>query len=119
MNREGAPYVTIDQLDKEIVLSIGKLKVGNYSQPVVFTDERTNKKGVRIVYLKSRSEPHRMNMRDDYDKIAQFSLEEKKSKALEKWMKERIPTYYIQVDNDVKQSCTNLSKFVVAEPKAF
>jgi peptidyl-prolyl cis-trans isomerase SurA len=119
MNRDGAPYVTIDQLDKEIVINIGKLKVGDYSQPVVFTDDRTGKKGVRIVYLKSRSEPHRMNMKDDYDKIAQFSLEEKKSKALEKWMKEKIPTYYIQVDNDVRGSCANLSKFVVDEPKAF
>ncbi len=119
LNRDGAPYVAIDQLDKEIVVNLGKMKVGEYSQPVVFTDERTGKKGVRIIYLKSRSEPHRMNMNDDYDKIAQFALEEKKSKVLEKWMKEKIPTYYIQVDNDVKQSCTNLSKFVLDEPKAF
>ena len=119
LNRDGAPYVTIDQLDKEIVVNLGKMKVGEYSQPVLFTDERTGKKGVRIIYLKSRSEPHRMNMHNDYDKIAQFALEEKKSKVLEKWMREKIPTYYIQVDNDVKQSCTNLSKFVFEEPKAF
>ena len=119
MNRDGAPYVTIDQLDKEIVVNLGKMKVGEYSQPVVYTDERTAKKGVRIIYLKSRSEPHRMNMLDDYDKIAQFAIEEKKSKVLEKWMKERIPTYYIQVDNDVTQTCTNLRKFVAEEPKAF
>jgi len=119
MNRDGAPYVTIDQLDKDIVTNIGKLKVGDYSQPVVFTDERTAKKGVRIIYLKSRSEPHRMNMRDDYDKISQLALEEKKSKVLDKWMRERIPTYYIMVDNDVAASCTSLQKFVVPEPKAF
>ncbi|MBS1573827.1 MAG: peptidylprolyl isomerase [Bacteroidetes bacterium] len=119
MNRDGAPYVTIDQLDKEIVANLGKMKVGEYSQPIVYTDERTGKKGVRIIYLKSRSEPHRMNMLDDYDKIAQFAVEEKKAKVLEKWMKEKIPTYYIQVDNDVTQSCANLRKFVVEEPKAF
>jgi peptidyl-prolyl cis-trans isomerase SurA len=119
MNRDGAPYVTIDQLDKEIVANLGKMKVGEYSQPIVYTDERTGKKGVRIIYLKSRSEPHRMNMLDDYDKIAQFAVEEKKSKALEKWMKEKIPTYYIQLDNDVTQSCTNLRKFAAEEPKAF
>ena len=119
LNRDGAPYVTIDQLDKDIVANIGKLKVGDYSQPVVYTDERTSKKGVRIIYLKSRSEPHRMNMRDDYDKISQLALEEKKSKVLDKWMKERIPTYYIMVDNDVAASCTSLQKFVVPEPKAF
>lgn len=119
LNRDGAPYVTIDQLDKEIVVNLGKMKVGEYSQPVVYTDERTSKKGVRIIYLKSRSEPHRMNMLDDYDKIAQFAVEEKKAKVLEKWMRERIPTYYIQVDNDVTQTCNNLRKFVAEEPKAF
>lgn len=119
MNRDGAPYVTIDQLDKEIVANLGKMKVGEYSQPIVFTDERTGKKAVRIVYLKSRSEPHRMNMQDDYDKIAQLALEEKKSKELEKWMREKIPTYYIQVDNDVAQNCNNLQKFEVGAPKAF
>jgi peptidyl-prolyl cis-trans isomerase SurA len=119
LNREGAPYVAIDQLDKEIVVNLGKMKVGEYSQPVLFTDERTGKKGVRIIYLKSRTEPHRMNMRDDYDKIAQFAVEEKKAKVLDKWMKEKLPTYYIQVDNDVKQGCANLNRFVVEEPKAF
>jgi peptidyl-prolyl cis-trans isomerase SurA len=119
LNRENAPYVTIDQLDKDIVAGIGKMKVGDYSQPVAFTDERTTKKGVRIVYLKSRSQPHRMNMRDDYDKISQLALEEKKSKVLEKWMKEKVPTYYINVDNDVVTNCSSLQKFVVPEPKAF
>ena len=119
MNREGAPYVTIDQLDKDIVVNIAKMKVGDFSQPVVFTDERSAKKGVRIIYLKSRSQPHRMNMRDDYDKISQLALEEKKSRVLEKWMKERIPTYYINVDGDVLASCSSLQKFVVEEPKSF
>lgn len=119
MNRSGGPYVTIDMLDKEVVAALAKMKVGDYSQPVEFTDERVGKKGVRIIYLKSRSEPHRMNLRDDYDKIAGFALEEKKSKVLEKWMKEKIPTYYIMLDNDTKESCQSLQKFVPEEPKSF
>lgn len=119
MNRSGGPYVTIDMLDKEVVAALAKMKVGDYSQPVEFTDERVGKKGVRIIYLKSRSEPHRMNLRDDYDKIAGFALEEKKAKVLEKWMKEKIPTYYIMLDNDTKASCQTLQKFVPEEPKSF
>ena len=118
-NRSGAPYVTIDALDKEVVATISKMKVGGYSQPVEFTDERVGKRGVRIIYLKSRSEPHRMNLRDDYDKIASFAIEEKKAKVLEKWMREHVPTYYIMLDNDTKESCATLQKFVVEEPKAF
>jgi peptidyl-prolyl cis-trans isomerase SurA len=119
LNRSGAPYVTIDQLDRDVVATLAKMKVGEYSQPVEYTDERVGKKGVRIIYLKSRSEPHRMNLRDDYDKIAGFALEEKKGKVLEKWMKEKIPTYYIMLDNDIKESCQSLQKFVPEEPKSF
>jgi peptidyl-prolyl cis-trans isomerase SurA len=110
-DRDGSTYVTIDQLDKEMVGTISKMNVGEYSQPTPFTNEQ-GKKGVRIVYLKSRSEPHRMNMQDDYSKISQFALEEKKNKALEKWMRSMIPTYYIMVDTDTQSECPQMQKFV-------
>lgn len=117
MNRDGAPYVTIDLLDKDMVGTISKMKVGEFSQPTPFTDEQ-GKRGVRIIFLKSRSEPHRMNLHDDYSKISQFALEEKKGRVLEKWMKSMIPTYFIMVDPESKSACSNLQKFV-AEQKAF
>lgn len=115
IGRDGAPYVTIDLLDKDLVAMLGKLKPGEYSQPVVFDDN--GKKGVRIVYYKSRTEPHRLNMKDDFSRISTMALEEKKQKALEKWMKEKIPTYYIMIDDDAK-NCTDLSKYVT-DKKAF
>ena len=111
LNRDGSPYVTIDQLDKEMVATLSKMKVGDYSQPVPFTSD-ANKRGVRIVYLKSRSEPHRMNLHDDYSKISQMALDEKKAVALDKWMKAKIPTYYIMVDNATTGDCPSLQKFV-------
>ena len=55
---DGSGFLTIDQLDKDMVLMLQKLKVGQYSQPTEFTDER-GRKGVRIVYLKSKSELYR------------------------------------------------------------
>jgi len=82
-NREGSPFVTIDMLDKEMVAMLDKMKVGDISQPVPFEGEQ-GKKGVRIIFLKSKSEPHRMNLQDDYSRISQFALEEKKSKTLDK-----------------------------------
>lgn len=96
-SRDGDSYVTIDELDKDIVLALDNLKVGEYSQPLVFTDER-GRKAVRILYLKTKTEPHRMNMRDDYNRIAQAALEEKKANALERWLNTRIPTYYVMLD---------------------
>lgn len=117
LSRDGSPYVTIDLLDKDMVGMLSKMKVGEFSQPTPFTDEQ-GKRGVRIIFLKSRSEPHRMNLQDDYSKISQFALEEKKGKALEKWMKIMVPTYFIMVDPASQSDCANLQKFIEPQ-KAF
>ena len=116
LGRDGGPYVTIDLLDKDLVAMLDKLKPGEFSQPVVF--EENGKKGVRIVHYKSRSEPHRLNMKDDFSRISTMALEEKKQMTLEKWMKEKVPTYYIMIDNEIK-SCTDLTKWIGEKQKAF
>lgn len=115
LGRDGGPYVTIDLLDKDLVAMLDKLKPGEYSQPVVF--EENGKKGVRIVHYKSRSEPHRLNMKDDFSRISAMALEEKKQKVLEKWMKEKVPTYYVMIDDEVK-GCTDLTKWMT-DKKAY
>lgn len=114
--RSGSTYVTIDELDKDVVMALERLKIGEISQPLAFTNERGDK-GVRILYLKSRSEPHRMNIKDDYNKIAQIAIEEKKYQALDKWMSTRIPSYYIMVDPAAAQ-CQQLQKWVAASGQA-
>jgi len=116
LGRDGAPYVTIDLLDKDLVAMLDKLKPGEYSQPVVFDDN--GKKAVRIVHYKSRSEPHRLNMKDDFSRISTMALEEKKQMTLEKWMKDKVPTYYIMIDDEIK-SCTDLTKWIGEKQKAF
>jgi peptidyl-prolyl cis-trans isomerase SurA len=109
MGRDGSTYLTIDQLDKEVVKLLDNLKVGEYSKPTAYTDER-GKKGVHIIQLISKSEPHRENLRDDYNRISQRALEERKQTALEKWFTSKIPTYYILIDDEYKH-CSNLSKW--------
>ncbi len=118
LNRDGAPYVTIDQMDKDMVPMIGKMKAGDVSQPTPFTGDQ-GKKGVRIVYLKSRSEPHRMNLSDDYSKISQAALEEKKGLALDKWIKSKMPTYFIMIDNQTKLDCPKMQQFASSDVKGF
>ncbi len=108
--RDGSTYVTIDQLDKDLVAMLKDLKVGQYSQPVEYVDER-GKKGVRFVYLKTRTEPHRENLKDDYDRISQRALEQKKNEVLEQWFNKRVVTYYILVDDEFK-SCPEMVKWM-------
>jgi peptidyl-prolyl cis-trans isomerase SurA len=51
-----------------------------------------------------------MNLRDDYSKISQAALEEKKAQALEKWLNTRIATHYVMIDPTVAD-CEELSKW--------
>ncbi len=110
LGRDGGGLLTIDQLDKDMVLMLQKLKVGQYSQPTEFTDER-GRKGVRIVYLKTKTEPHRENLKDDYDRIAQRALEEKKNKVLDEWFMKKVVTYHIMIDDEYK-SCPEMKKWL-------
>lgn len=103
-------YCTIDELDKDVVLLLKNMKVNEYSQPTAFTDER-GRKGVRIAYLKTRTEPHRENLKDDYNRIAQRAIELKKEEAMEKWFQKAIPTYYIMIDQDYR-SCSILGSWL-------
>ena len=113
----GSVFLTIDMLDKDMVVALKNLKPGQYSAPQVYTDERS-RKAVRLIYLKRRTEPHRENLLDDYNRISQRAIEEKKSAALEKWFKDHIPTYYVSIDKDYA-GCDGLNDWKAAAAKAF
>ena len=108
-DKYGSTYLTFDALDKDLVLMLKNIVVGEYSQPTEFTDER-GKKGIRVIQLISRSQPHRENLKDDYNKISQRALEEKKGVILENWFLKKIPSYYINIDNEYK-GCPEMQKW--------
>jgi peptidyl-prolyl cis-trans isomerase SurA len=111
MGKNGTTFLTIPDLDKDMVLLLknANMKPGEISKPMVFTDER-GKKGVRIVKLVSKSEPHRENLKDDYDRVANRALDQKRSAVLEKWFLTKIPTFYIMIDPEYN-NCGNLTKW--------
>jgi peptidyl-prolyl cis-trans isomerase SurA len=113
---QNGTFLTIDQLDKDLVLLLKNMKIGEYSAPTAFTDER-GKKGVRIAYLKSRSEPHRENLKDDYNRISQRALDLKKQQVIDKWFASKVPTYYIMVDPEFS-SCAPMQSWVNSASKA-
>jgi len=104
--RDGSTYVNIDQLDKDMVLLIKNMKPGDISQPQVYLDDR-GRKALRLVYFKERSEPHKENLKEDYNKVAQRALEIKKTKALDSWFKVHVPNYFIFIDSEY-QACPEL-----------
>ena len=95
--RDGSTYVNYDQFDKDMVVLIKSMKPGDISAPQVYTDDR-GRKTLRLVFFKDRTEPHKENLKEDYNKVAARALEAKKAKILENWFKEHIQNYYIFID---------------------
>lgn len=114
-SRDGGTLITIDQLDKNIIPILKNMKPGQYSQPTPFVTEQ-GKKGVRLLHLRTRTTPHRENIKDDYNKIAQRALEEKKQNILESWFNEKVRNYYIYVDPEYTHYA-NLKLWVAASGK--
>ena len=105
--RDGSTYVNIDQLDKDMVVVMQNMKPGDISAPQVYLDDR-GRKTVRLIYFKERTTPHRENLKEDYNKVAQRALEEKKAKSMETWFKEHVPNYYVFIDESF-QGCVELT----------
>ncbi len=108
--KDGSGFITIDQLDKEMVALIKDVKPGDFAAPQVFTDERGQKK-VRLIFYKSRTNPHIENVKDDYNKLSVRLIEEKKQQRLETWFKEHLPYYFITIDNEFKD-CKSLAEWL-------
>lgn len=115
-SRDGSTFIALDQLDKDMIKPISEMKPGEISQPQVYQDERRGKV-LRIIYYKTKKEPHRENLKEDYNRVSQRALEDKKQVVLEKWFKEHIPTYYVLIDKDFA-NCTGLDDWRLAAESA-
>ncbi len=116
VGRDGSTFISLDMLDKDMIKPISDMKPGDISSPQIYQDER-GRKVARLIYYKSKKDPHRENLKDDYNRVAQRALEEKKTATLEKWFKEHIPTYYILIDNEFTK-CPELAQWKQAAVNA-
>jgi peptidyl-prolyl cis-trans isomerase SurA len=83
-------------LDPKIFFVIDKLKVGEISAPVPYKTER-GKDEYRLYYLKSRTNPHKANLEEDYARIMNVALENKTQSVIEQWTADKISKSYIKI----------------------
>jgi peptidyl-prolyl cis-trans isomerase SurA len=107
----GSSYVTFDELDKEQAAILIKMQPGEFSKPMLFTND-PGRKGVRIIYLKSKIPRHQMNLKDDYERIADMALESKKAEVLRNWYRTHLVAYDIELDKDLEVQCEDLLQHV-------
>jgi peptidyl-prolyl cis-trans isomerase SurA len=61
-------------------------------------DEQKGKETYRIVLLKSKTDPHRANLRDDYQLLKGMLENKKRQEKINNWIKEKQRTTYIKID---------------------
>jgi peptidyl-prolyl cis-trans isomerase SurA len=93
-----------DKIDPALFFAADKLKIGEISQPVV-VELPGGKKAYRILMVKSRTEPHRANLKDDYQMLQDAALSEKQHLATQKWIEKKLSSTYYRIADDYK-SCT-------------
>lgn len=76
-----------NQLDKNLLDIVGKLKEGEISFPKRIEFSPGNY-GYHIVYLKSRVPQHKANLEDDYNEIKKLADDFKKQREYENWISE-------------------------------
>ncbi len=92
----GTALFEAEHLDKSLIFAVEKLKQGEITKALpMSTDEGKN--AYRLVYLKNIRSPHKANLKDDYDKIQNAALENKKAEIIEKWMNDKIKNTYIKI----------------------
>ncbi|RYD57689.1 MAG: peptidylprolyl isomerase [Sphingobacteriales bacterium] len=93
----GSSTMEVDKLDASLALMLDSLKPGAFSKPHIF-DRGGGDKAGRIVYMKSITTPHKANLRDDYNRIQEAALNQKKAQRMEKWLAEKLPSFYLKID---------------------
>jgi peptidyl-prolyl cis-trans isomerase SurA len=94
--QDGGSRLPLDKLDPAIFFTIDTMKVGHITPPLPYrTDD--GKDAMRILYLKSNIPPHQANLTDDYQKISQAALAQKKSRALDEWYDKNRNSVYLEV----------------------
>lgn len=86
----------IDDIEPGLFFIVDKMKQGELSKPVPMRTDEGNQ-AYRLVYLKTRTEPHTANLKDDYDKIQTLALQFKQNKETQKWIDNKLKTTYINI----------------------
>ena len=100
----------IGQMDQNIAFAIDKLKVGEFTKPMPMTGS-DGKQAYRIVFLKTRTEPHKANLKDDYQKMQAIALAKKQQEAVQKWIKKKSVDTFVRIADDYK-NCTFQNKWI-------
>ncbi|MBP7168637.1 MAG: peptidylprolyl isomerase [Bacteroidia bacterium] len=97
----GATKFESDQVDPAVLFQLDKMEIGEISNPIM-TTTREGDNAYRILLLKTRSQPHRLNLKDDYNRLQELAVSDKQNRILETWRNKKKALTYIRISEDYK-----------------
>lgn len=93
----------LGQIDPTLTFTLNEMAPGDISEPeLMYKPDGT--KAYRIVKLVMATEPHRANLKDDYNYLSDLALEEKRTSHIETWVTKKSSNTYVRLDPNF-QSC--------------
>ncbi len=94
---DGSLRISVEQLDPNIFFTVDTMSIGSLTQPLKFS-MKDGTTAFRLIFYQDRIPPHQANLRDDYQKLAEYALNAKKGKLLDKWFEKAKGEVFVDVD---------------------
>ena len=96
----------LSAIDPNLIVTLNAMKIGEISKPMEFTTN-DGKRAFRLLKLKNRIDPHKTNMKDDYQKLAALAGGDFNKKQVKEWIRKRSKITYIKLDPEYTCSFEN------------
>ena len=97
----GSSMFLMKDLDPALYFVIDKMEENEISTPIIMQTQ-DGQKAYRIVKLRKRTNAHTANLLEDYDKIRNVALSEKKEEKVNEWLKDKIAKTYIKLGENLE-----------------
>jgi len=91
----------IGAVEPNLVPMLDKLDVGGVTKPII-NQAQDGKQSFKIVYLKTRTEPHKANLKDDYQRMQNLAQMHKQKGTVDAWVNKKLRSVYVRIDNEYK-----------------
>jgi peptidyl-prolyl cis-trans isomerase SurA len=95
----GTTKFDVAEIEPGLFFILDKLKLGEVSD-VTKQAASDNKPAFKLLTIKSKSEPHRANLKDDYQRLQNIALQQKQAKTVNTWINKKRKQSYIKVTEE-------------------
>jgi peptidyl-prolyl cis-trans isomerase SurA len=92
----GSNRIPADNMDPTLFFALDSLEVGQISRPSFV--QLPNSVAIRILYFKKEIPPHKANLKDDYEKLKNATMQMKKGEKRNEYLDAKILEVYIEID---------------------